>query len=349
MFNVGIVGCGVVSKEHIEAYRATPGIALKAVCDMNVQQAEKLARHYKIPHFYSDLASMLRDEHLELVSVCTPYNIRSQVVIPAVEKGINVLTEKPFAMTAAEAENGVSLGVVHNVLFQPAARRLLSLIRKGKIGRFTGAEVGFISDGSDWISQDRNHWCHALPGGRFGEGMPHVVYLALALASPLQIEDVFIAQLGNRPWLNPDELRVILRSPEGRMVSLYNTLNANRYDIYIDVYGTEGQIHANLVNNTLTFLGKRDWLSRTAILRDNISASLNSLMSFPLHLAMNIKDGRPHKLIIQALIKSIREKTAPPVSPEMARQTVVLCESICARIESMKKVAVPVSTRPRSE
>jgi predicted dehydrogenase len=357
MFNVGIIGCGVVSKDHIEAYRATPGVQLKAVCDMNVQQAEKLARRYKIPRFYGDFASMLRNEDLNLVSVCTPYNIRSQVVIPAVEKRINVLTEKPFAMTATEAdemleaarENGVSLCVVHNILFQPAARRLLSLIRKGKIGSFIGAEVGFVSDGSDWISQNKNHWCHSLPGGRFGEGMPHVVYLALALASPLRIEDVFIAQLGNRPWLNPDELRVILRSPEGGLVSLYNTLNANRYDIYIDVYGTEGQVHVNLVNNTLTFLGKRDWLSRSAILWDNISASFNTLMSFPLHLAMNVKDGHPHKLIIQSLIKSIREKTPPPVSPEMARQTVALCESICARIESMKKTAVPIRNRLRSE
>lgn len=345
MFNVGIIGCGVVSREHIEAYRATSGVALKAVCDMNLGQAEQLARRYKIPRFYGDFTSMLRDEDLQLVSVCTPYNVRSQVVIPAVAKGVNVLVEKPFATTAEEAEemleaaraNGVSLCVVHNILFQPTTRRLLSFIRRGKIGRFIGAEIGFVSDGSDWISQNKNHWCHSMLGGRFGEGMPHVVYLALALAGPLQIEDVFIAQLGSRPWLNPDELRVILRSPKGCLVSFYNTLNANRYDIYIDVYGTEGQIHANLVNSTLTFLRKRDWLSRPAILWDNISASCGGLMSFPLHVAMSIKDGHPHKIIIESLVKSIREKTPPPVSPEMALQTVVLCEDICRRIESMKK------------
>jgi len=345
MFNVGIVGCGVASREHLRTYKSLSEVNLRAVCDSNVRLAEEVSHRWHIPAYYSDFTSMLQNEDLNLLSVCIPYNVRTQVVEPAVEKGIHILVEKPFAMTVNEADkmleagrkNGASICCVHNMLYLPVVRRITSLIREGKIGNLVSADIGFVSDGSDWISMDKNHWCHSLPGGRFGEGMPHAIYLALALASPLKIEGIFASKLGSRPWLNPDELRVVFRSSDGRLISLYQSLNSNRWDIYVNIYGTEAQIRAKLVNSTMTVVRNRKSYSIVSTVLDELSCSSASLLSYPLNLLSGLRSGWPYELIIRSFVKSILEKTEPPVSVESMRQTVELCETICTQLEYMRQ------------
>ena len=63
---VGIVGCGEVSEFHFIVWRDI-GMPIAAVCDVNESTAKQAAEKWKIPHYYTDLSSMLQNEDLSVI------------------------------------------------------------------------------------------------------------------------------------------------------------------------------------------------------------------------------------------------------------------------------------------
>lgn len=99
---VGIVGSGFMGKTHIDAYKKC-GIDNLFVCDTNIENAKKLANEFGGKAF-SDFDEMLNTANLDVVSVCVPTPLHQAVTLQALEKGVAVLCEKPFAATVEAAE-----------------------------------------------------------------------------------------------------------------------------------------------------------------------------------------------------------------------------------------------------
>jgi len=337
---VGIVGCGEISKAHLKAWSRLGDAQVNAVCDLNIQLAKDVAHKWRVPSFYQDFSQMLENEDLTILSVCTPPKVRSQVVLPAAERGIHVIVEKPFALTVGEADkmleaaklNGVNLTVVHSYLWLPVVKEAISIVQEGKIGTVSGLDIRLISDGKDHMTQDKDHWCHRLPGGRFGEALPHPIYIAMELLGDLELLSVYATKLGECPWVRHDEHRVILRSSKGSFASIYNSFNTSRRSVYLDIYGSEGIIQANLRNNTLVVRKQRNPESIVRVGLDNISFSAHYLKSFLVNSFRSIRQRGPHKPIIKSFVRSIRNDTASPVPEHKAREVVRIFEQICHRI-----------------
>ena len=90
---------------HAEAYITCPDTDLVAVCDADPQRAERRARRWNVPAWYTDPARLLAEQQPDVVSVCTPDAthhalIQAALSIPSV-KGI--LAEKPLATTLEQA------------------------------------------------------------------------------------------------------------------------------------------------------------------------------------------------------------------------------------------------------
>lgn len=100
--NVGIVGAGFMGKTHIEAYKSC-GIENLFVCDSNLCNAEKLAKEYGAKPF-GDFEEMLERANLDAVSICVPTPLHEPLAMKALEKGVAVLCEKPFAATVEAAD-----------------------------------------------------------------------------------------------------------------------------------------------------------------------------------------------------------------------------------------------------
>lgn len=101
---VGIIGAGSIGHCHMEGYKKQSGVMVAAVCDINLERAEAFAKLYGIERVYSSYTEMLASCELDAVSVCTWNNVHAKISIAALEKGVNVLCEKPMAMTAKQAE-----------------------------------------------------------------------------------------------------------------------------------------------------------------------------------------------------------------------------------------------------
>ncbi len=100
---VGIIGTGSIARAgHIKAYLAREDVDLVACCDIDKGRAEKFAEDFGFKGVYTDYKEMLQKENLDAVSVCVWNSAHAEVAIAALEAGVNVLSEKPMAMSAAE-------------------------------------------------------------------------------------------------------------------------------------------------------------------------------------------------------------------------------------------------------
>lgn len=139
---VGIAGCGAISRNHLEAFRALDDVVIVGVCDIDLQRAQDTAEAWEIPAAVNTVQNLL-DLDLDIVSVCTPHPTHEKVVLQAAAAGVHVLCEKPIATDLASAERmvkacdaaGVKLGVLFQRRFWPAAQRIRAAIDDGTLGR----------------------------------------------------------------------------------------------------------------------------------------------------------------------------------------------------------------------
>lgn len=188
MFRVGIVGLGEVADWHERGVGNTPRAAVTAVADLDADRRERRARAWGATP-YPDAESMLADAALDWVHVCTPAQTHREVALACIDAGVHVLVEKPFvldreafeAVTAAADEAGVRVTVVHNQVYYDPIQRALARVRGGEFGRVHGVSVLWGENNSPG-DPDRGEWVLDLPGGEFGEGVVHPIYVGLRAA-----------------------------------------------------------------------------------------------------------------------------------------------------------------------
>ena len=117
--NVAVIGLGNIGKLHKYVLEKL-GITVKAICDAD----EKKAIGYS-GKFYTDYREMLYNEDIDAVHICTPHYLHAEMIIHALENGINVLCEKPLCIELkdiprilnAEKNSRAILGACHQNRF----------------------------------------------------------------------------------------------------------------------------------------------------------------------------------------------------------------------------------------
>ena len=105
MFKVCIISCGMIANSaHIPAFkRFSEDYEITAVCDVNETAARETAERHSIACYYTDAAEMLDAEKPDVVSICVPNCFHKEYTIMALERGANVLCEKPLAFKYSDA------------------------------------------------------------------------------------------------------------------------------------------------------------------------------------------------------------------------------------------------------
>jgi predicted dehydrogenase len=152
---VGIIGTGWIADSHIDSYKRMPDVEIVAGCDLIPGKAQAFFKKHGVEGVKTDYAShkeMLDDESLKLdaVSVCT-YNRQHAIPsIYALEKGVNVMLEKPFTVTLEEALEVMKAekksGKVLSIGFQPRLDANMQMIKKivesGELGQIYYIQTG---------------------------------------------------------------------------------------------------------------------------------------------------------------------------------------------------------------
>ncbi|HET9012583.1 MAG TPA: Gfo/Idh/MocA family oxidoreductase [Gemmatimonadaceae bacterium] len=191
---VALVGCGRISKNHVEAIAQVDDIELVAVADRELSRAEAVGAAVGVPAFGS-LEQMLAAVPSDLVTICTPSGLHPQHGIVAARAGRHVLTEKPMAISLEAADRlvqacdaaGVQLFVVKQNRLNPPIQLLKRAVDKGRFGRLFMANVTVrwtrpqeYYDAEPW----RGTW--EFDGGALMNQASHYVDLMQWLVGPVE-------------------------------------------------------------------------------------------------------------------------------------------------------------------
>ena len=99
-----VIGAGHIGKRHAEMVLRNPNTELVALCD--VKPSEELGiEDFDVP-FYDDHKQMLGAENeIDVVCICTPNGLHSEMAIDAINANNHVVIEKPIGLTKAKCEN----------------------------------------------------------------------------------------------------------------------------------------------------------------------------------------------------------------------------------------------------
>jgi predicted dehydrogenase len=229
MIKVALVGCGMVADQHLTQIRRIPGCEIVGVCDTEPLMAQQLAERFHVQQLFSDVSEMLQSVRPNVVHLTTPAQSHFPLAKMCLEAGCHVYVEKPFTVTAHEAENLIDLAerrhlkitAGHNLQFSPEAIRTRELVRSGFLG---GPPIHiecmqcFGHDEPTYgktLLGDPGHWVRSLPGSLLQNLISHGV-AKIAEFMPSDRPKV-IAYTASSPYLQSigqkgivDELRAII-------------------------------------------------------------------------------------------------------------------------------------------
>ena len=141
MIRIGVVGAGIWGTMHVRAYAQNPLVELVGICDLNEERAGKVASQYGISKSFSQVEGLL-DEGLDGISVATPDDAHTAIVLKAAAKRVHILVEKPLATTLEECrlmvdaaeKAGVFLMVDWHNRWNPPYYFAWKTIRGGELG-----------------------------------------------------------------------------------------------------------------------------------------------------------------------------------------------------------------------
>lgn len=164
---LGILGYGCMAGFHENLIARVRGVALVAVADPT--PARRKAAADKGLRVYRSEAELLADPDVDAVVAATPSNLHAQNVIACARAGKHVMTEKPMALTAAEARAmiaaakraGVVFTVFHNRRYDSDYLTVRRAVEGGLLGRIFTIEsrISMWSSPGRWASADwRQSW-----------------------------------------------------------------------------------------------------------------------------------------------------------------------------------------------
>jgi len=149
------VGCGGVGLRHQKGHLACPETELVAVCDMDVEKAERRAKELGLERWYPSIEEMLSNEECDAVDVVTADHLHFQPVMECLEAGKHVLCEKPLSLSLDEAEQMVAkakekdvyLSMDYNRRFAPGYAKARQWFDAGECGRLAYIDMKLSQGG----------------------------------------------------------------------------------------------------------------------------------------------------------------------------------------------------------
>lgn len=148
-FGVGIVGLGMASQPHAHALLALADQidTLHAFSPSPERRAAFAAAH-DLP-VTDSVEAILADPRVDAVLVLTPPNTHLDIVQKAAAAGKHVLLEKPLEISVERSERlvdiaeeaGITLGIVLQNRFRPAAQALRTMLLESRLGRLVQASA----------------------------------------------------------------------------------------------------------------------------------------------------------------------------------------------------------------
>ncbi len=193
---------------------------------------------------YDDYDKMLADDNIELVIVATPNHLHAECSIKALEAGKDAVCEKPMAVDSTEADKmieaarrtGNMLTIFQNRRYEADFQKIREVVNSGVLGRIVEIKISAQKFGRRWDWQTLKKY----GGGDLSNNGPHKLDQALDLLG--DVEPEVWCHLDNALSLGDaeDHVKVILRTPDGKIVDMELTSACAYPQDKWNIMGTQG-------------------------------------------------------------------------------------------------------------
>jgi scyllo-inositol 2-dehydrogenase (NADP+) len=244
MIDVGLIGFGLAGRAfHAPVIRAVPGLRLAAILQRSGNEA---AEQYPDVQIARSLEELLAIRAIRLIVIATPNHTHFPLAQQCLAAGREVLVDKPFATTLAEAAELVQLAqkagriltVYQNRRYDGDFAAIRQLVASGALGRIVSFETNYdrfrphLKPGA-WRER-------AEPGsGIFFDIAPHLIDQALVLFGlPESITaDIRVEREGA---VADDAFDLVLRYTNGMRATLRSSILAAAPRPRFVLHGTQG-------------------------------------------------------------------------------------------------------------
>jgi predicted dehydrogenase len=281
---------------------------------------------------------VLADRSVTAVLILTPPNTHLELVERAAAAGKHILLEKPLEISATRASrlvetcraNGVTLGIVLQHRFRPAAIRLRALIEEGALGRIVAASARIRLWRPQSYYDQPGRGTRARDGGGvlLTQGI-HTLDLLLSLAGAVEEVAAFATTTPLHRMETEDLVAASLRYANGALGTVEATTAAYPgYPEQIDIVAEHG--HAMLAGTALE-VAFQDGRRITVEADPSPGGTGADPMAFP-------HDW--HRALLADFLDALDRGGMPTVSGEAALQVQILIEAMLASGESGRVVPV---------
>jgi UDP-N-acetyl-2-amino-2-deoxyglucuronate dehydrogenase len=340
---IALVGCGRISKNHIDAISKVDGLQLTAVCDEMADRARAAGEASGVPWF-TDYTEMLRSAECDAVTITTPSGLHPAHGIAAARAGKHVICEKPMATRLADADAliaacdaaAVRLFVVKQNRLNASIQLLKRAIDKGRFGRI------FMANTTVWWSRPQEYYDQSpwrgtweFDGGAFLNQASHYVDLMQWLVGPVDTVMARTATLARR--IEAEDTGIaILKYRSGALGSIQVTMLTfpNNMEGSFTLLGERGsvKIGGTAVNKV------EQWAFSDSDPDDDLvqqaSTSPPSVYGFG------------HEAYYRNVMAVLRDETRPDTDGRGGRKSVELVLAIYQSAKSGREVALPLRSMP---
>jgi len=245
--NVGIAGYGIVGKRRKKYVDLHPNMKIKAICDKTFDNT-----HYDadgIAHYqtYEELIN----ENIDVLFVCMPNDVASEVTIAGLEKGLHVFCEKPPGRNVEDIKNVIAqekqnpqlkLMYGFNHRYHESVKDALSIMHSNKLGR--PINLRGVYGKSKLITFNQPDWRtkrEFAGGGVLLDQGIHMVDLMRLFGGEFNEVHSFVS---NNHWKYDveDNAYALMRTPEGVVAMLNSSATQWRHRFQLDINLERGSL-----------------------------------------------------------------------------------------------------------
>jgi predicted dehydrogenase len=291
---MGIVGAGFVGPHHIDAVRRLGFVDVVAIAGSSDASAKAKAEALGVPKAYGSYEALLADPTIQVVHNATPNYLHYPVNAAAIAKGKHVVSDKPLAMTAAEAkkllDQATKAGIVHAVTFNyrgnPLVQQARHAIARGDIGKPHFLVGHYLQD---WLLKDTDyswrlepdkggassalgdigsHWCDLaqhISGLRITDVLGDITTVIPKRKKPTGSREAFAAasasdQLESVDIKVEDLASVMLRFDNGARgsFSVGQVCAGHKNDLILEICGAKASLRWRQEHQNELWIGNRD-------------------------------------------------------------------------------------------
>ncbi|MDR0852646.1 MAG: Gfo/Idh/MocA family oxidoreductase [Clostridiales Family XIII bacterium] len=330
-----LIGCGRIAENHIKA-AADNRFEIEAVCDIIPERMETLLKQTaaetrnpigKIGR-HTDYRQLIDKTAPELVSIATESGSHAQIALDCIEAGINVIIEKPMALSLTDADKiieaaaarNVKVSVCHQNRFNPAVQALRKAMDAERFGKLSHGSVHVRwNRGQEYYRQAPWRGTWAQDGGALMNQCIHGIDLLRWMMGD-EIETVYgVTKQQFHPYLEIEDLGMaVIKFANGAIATVEGTTNVypKNLEETLYIFGEKGTVKVGgTQTNTID-----TWIFADEFPADNEIRAIQEQ-------AGNVY-GNGHTPLFADVAAAIREGRAPYVDAVAGRNALELVLAI---------------------